>query len=100
MSGFLFCGIRELPVQNSSLISAQPMSGWDQMISSSLRRGKVHHYQGGGGGEFDCEITIRNGVHAVSGDPLEAERPCQPSTVDGDGGAGEGAASQSEQGNP
>ena len=37
-SGFFFCGMIELPVENSSSIVTKPNSSLDQMMSSSARR--------------------------------------------------------------
>ena len=58
----------------------------------------MHHADGGGGVEFQEEVPVGDGVHAVGTDGVEAELICNELAVEGVGDAGEGAAAKGKDG--
>jgi hypothetical protein len=54
----------------------------------------VHHDQRGGGGEFDGEVAVGDGVQRVVADVVEAQRLGHAHAVDREGGAGQRGGAQ------
>jgi hypothetical protein len=59
----------------------------------------VHHQQRAGGGEFDGEIAIRDGIQRVFADAFEAQLLGDEFAVDRVGGAGQRGGAERQAGN-
>ena len=93
-SGFFFCGMIELPVENSSGNSTKPNSAVAQSIRSAQSRERCTKRIDVGGEKLGDEVAIGDGVDRVLRDAVKAELARDERAIDREGHAGERARAE------